>query len=379
MNGLASIIAQGQAQQDVEMDCHGGPVSKVSGPPETTASLAKGGPPLQARHQRRLQPPSETLSPPTVVISDSAFDQWLQSDNMEMQMFSQSEGLQQSTPTAVTLTATALAADAATGTRVFPAVSSKGVAEASASPTGATLVVVPAAAPATGGTVFPTASVGGAARAPASADGIAALTAAPATGGTVPFAASVGGAPASSAVAAASAEISAVEPATSGNVPSAAPIRGTVGARESSAGAVSSDAATEAAPSTDGTAAPAASTAREARALASAARSADEICGKRGASTHLFDPGTVFPLEIRHSSDERARHNSSSGGSSSSSSKDNTNDPDSWWDAACVGELLRPFDPGKRCRRSTRRGKAVLGMDLPFDRGKAGGRMQHGG
>ena len=92
VNGLANSTAQGQAQRDVEMDCHGGPVSKVSGPPETTASLARGGPPLQARHQRRLQPPCGTLSPSTVVISDSAFEQWLQSDNMEMPMFSQSEG-----------------------------------------------------------------------------------------------------------------------------------------------------------------------------------------------------------------------------------------------------------------------------------------------
>ena len=220
--------------------------------------------------------------------------------------------------------------------------------------------------------------MGGAARAPASADGIAALTAAPATDGTVPFAASVGGAPASSAVAAASAEISAAEPVTRGNAPSVASIRGAVGARESSAGAVSSDVATEAAPSTGGTAPPAASTAREARALASAAGSAGEICGERGASSHPFDPGTVFLLEVRHSSDERARHNKSSGGSSSSSSNDNTNDHDSWWDATCVGALLQTFDPGKRCRRSTRRGKAVLGADLPFDRGKTWRRMQHG-
>ena len=214
---------------------------------------------------------------------------------------------------------------------------------------------------------------------PASADGIAALTAAPATGDTVPFAASVGGAPASSAVASASAETSAPEPATSGNVPSAAPIRRVVGARESSTGAVSSDAATEAAPSTGETAAPAASTVREARALASAAGSAGKIYGERGASTHPFDPGTVFSLEVRHSSDERARNNSSSDGSSSSSSNDSTNDYDSWGDATCVGALLQPFDPGKRCRRSTRRGKAVLGVNLPFDRGKAWGRMQHGG
>ena len=131
-------------------------------------------------------------------------------------MFSPSEGPQQSAPTAVTLSAAAPAAEAMTGTCVSPAVSSKGVAEASASSAGAALVAVPAAAPATGGTVLPTASVGGAARASASADGIAALTA---TGGTVVFAASVGGAPASSAVAAASAEISAAEPATSGMFP----------------------------------------------------------------------------------------------------------------------------------------------------------------
>ena len=338
------------------MDCHGGPVSKVSGPPETITPLARGELPLQARGQRRLQPPSGTLSPPTVVILDSAFEEWLQSDNMEMPMFSQSERPQQSTPTAVTLAAKAPVADAVTGTRVFPAVSSKGVAEAPASSAGVALAAVPAEAPATGGTIFPTASVGGAARAPASADGIAALTAAPATGATVPFTASDGGTPASSAVAAASAEIPAAEPATRGNVPSAASIRGKVGARESSVGAVSSDAATEAAPSTSGTAPPAASTAREARALASAAGSAGEICGERGASTHLIDPGTVFPLKVRHSSDERARHNSSSG-SSSSSSDDNINDHDSWWDATCVGALLRPFDPGKRCRWSTGEGR----------------------
>ena len=213
-------------------------------------------------------------------------------------MFSQSEGPQQSAPTAVILAAAAPAAEAVTGTRVFPAVSSKGVAA------GAALAAVPAAAPATGGTVFPTASVGGAARATASADGIAALTAAPATGGTVLFAASVGEALASSAVAVVSVEISVAEPVTSGNVPSAAPIRGAVGARQSSTGAVSLDAAMEAITSTGGTASPAASTAREARALASAAGSAGEICGEGGASTHPFDPGTVFPLEVHHSSDE---------------------------------------------------------------------------
>ena len=189
VNGLANSIAQGQAQRDVEMGYHGGPVSKVSGPPETTASLARGRLPLQARHQRRLQPPSGTLSPPTAVISDSAFEEWLQSNEMEMPMFSLSKGQWQQPPIS---------------------------------------------------------------------------------------AASVGGSPASSAVVTTSAEISATESATSSTVPSAASIRGAFDARESSAGAVSSDAAAEAVTSTGGTAAPVASAARAAEALASAAGSAGD-------------------------------------------------------------------------------------------------------
>ena len=203
-----------------------------------------------------------------------------------------------------------------------------------------------------------------------------ALTTAPTTGGSVPCATSVEGAPASSAVAAASEEILAAEPATSGTVPSAASIRGAVGGRESSTGAISSGAEAEATPSTGGTAAPVASAARAARKLASAARSAGEIFGERVASTHPFDHGAVFPLEVRYSSDGQAKCNSS--GSSSSSSNDNTSDHDFWWDATWVGVLLRPLDPGKRCRRSARRGKAILGVDLLFERGKALGRMQHG-
>ena len=133
---------------------------------------------------------------------------------------------------------------------------------------------------------------------------------------------------------------------------------------------VSLDEAAEAAPSA----------ARAARTLASAAGSAGEICGERGASTHPFDPGTVFPLEVRDSSDERVRyngswlqHDSSSSSSNSSSSNDTTSDHDLWWDATRVGVLLRAFDPGKQHRRSTRREEAVLGVDLPFDRGKNGG------
>ena len=269
---------------------------------------------------------------------------------------------------------------------------------------------VPSAAPATGGTVFPTASVGGTARAPASDDGTMAFTAASATGGTVPSAASVGGAPASSAVVAASVE-SAAEPAISGTVPSAASVRGEVGGRESPAGTASSDAVAEAAPltgdtvisdasveradeqltldeSSAGTAssdavakaapltgdtgAPDASVERVAGKLTLKAGFSSEICGERGASTHPFDPGIMFPLEVRYassSSSSTSNSNSSSSSSSSSSHKD----------VAYAGALLRPFDPGKRCHRGARIEKAVRGLDLPFDRGKTWRRMQHGG
>ena len=140
------------------------------------------------------------------------------------------------------------------------------MAEAPTSFSGAATAAVPAAAPATGGTVFPTASVGGAARAPASADETAASKAAPTTSGTVPL---------------------------------ATPLRGEVGARESPAGAASSDAAAEVAPSTGDTTAPDASVMRVTIKLTSAAGSSSKICGERRASTHPFDPGAVFPLEVR--------------------------------------------------------------------------------
>ena len=160
--------------------------------------------------------------------------------------------------------------------------------------------------------------MGGAARAPPSADKKAALTAAPATSDTVP---------------------------------SAAPNRGAVGARESYAGAVSSDAAAEVAPSTGDTAAPDPLVARAARLLTSSAGSSSEICGERGASTHPFNPGTVFPLEVRYYNSSWLKHGSSSSSNSSSSSSSSSNDitsnHDSWWDAICVGALLQPFDPGK--------------------------------
>ena len=69
---------------------------------------------------------------------------------------------------------------------------------------------------------------------------------------------------------------------------------------ESSAGTASSDAAAEAAPLTGDTVAPDASVERVARKLTLKAGSSSKIYGERGASTHPFDPGTVFPLEVRY-------------------------------------------------------------------------------
>ena len=119
--GLTNNIAQGQAQRDVgvddraeqqrpstEIDCHGGPVPEVSRPPEATAPLARGG--SLYRHATSdgcNHLAGGTLPPPTAVISDSAFKEWLQSDDMKMSMFSLSEEPQQSAPTVVALAAAA--------------------------------------------------------------------------------------------------------------------------------------------------------------------------------------------------------------------------------------------------------------------------------
>ena len=139
----------------------------------------------------------------------------------------------------------------------------------------------------------------------------------------------------------------------------------------------------EAAPLTGDPAAPDASVERAVRKLGSATGSSSEICGERGASTHPFDLGTVFPLEVRYPNSSWLKQGSSSSSNSSSSNNSNSNSCSSsisnHKDVTYVGALLRPFDPGKRCRRGARIEKAVLGLDLPFDRGKAWRRMQHGG
>ena len=128
---------------------------------------------------------------------------------------------------------------------------------------------------------------------------------------------------------------------------------------------------------------PDASVATAARKLGSVAGISSEICRERGASNHPFNPGTVLPLAVRYHSSSWPKHNnnsnSNSNGSNNSSSNDTTSNYGPWWDTTCVVALLRPFDPGKGCQRDAMRGRAVLGVNFSFDRGKSWGRMQHGG
>ena len=150
----------------------------------------------------------------------------------------------------------------------------------------------------------------------------------------------------------------------SGTVPSASPLREAVEARESSAGAASSDAVSKVAPATSGT-----------------VTSATPLRGAVGAreSSPGAAPSDVaaeaFPLAVRYNNSSNSSNNiisssNSRGNGSSCSSNDTTSNHDSWWEATYVGALLRPFDPGKWCQRDARIG-VILGLDLPFDRGKA--------
>ena len=108
-------------------------------------------------------------------------------------------------------------------------------------------------------------------------------------------------------------------------------------------------------------------------------------------AAEVMTDARVFPdTTAPDASVERAASNSNSSNSSKSSSNgsnsngsSSTNDTTSnygpWWDTTCVVALLRPFDAGKGYQWDVRRGKAVLGVDLPFERGKSWGRMRHGG
>ena len=365
------------------------------------------------QHQRSFH----VFPPARQAQQQQPLEEWRRSEHMESSMFSMSEGLQQSEPTAVALAATAPAAEAVTGTSVFPAVLSKGVTKTPTSSMGEASTAVPAAAPTTGDTVIPDASeeradgeltLDESSAGTASSDAVA--EAAPLTGDTVIPDASVervdgkptleessAGTASSDAVAEAAPltgdtvisdaseeradgeltlDESSAGTASSDAVAEAAPLTGDTvipdasvervdgkpTLEESFAGTAASDAVAEAAPLTGDTAAPDASVERVAGKLILKAGSSSEICGERGASTHPFDPGTMFPLKVRYAS------SSNNGNSSSSNHKDVT----------YVGALLRPFDPGKRCRRGGRIEKAVRGLDLPFDRGKTWRRMQHG-
>ena len=251
-----------------------------------------GGIPWQQQHQQQRsrsggihqhQRSFHVFPPARQAQQQQPLEEWGRSENMESSMFCLSEGPQQSEPTAVAFAATAPAAEAVTGTSVFPAVLSKGVTKTPTSPAGTASTAVPAAAPATGDTVFPDASV--------------------------------------------------------------ERVDGQLTLEESSAGTAASDAAAEAASLTGDTVFPDASVERVDGQL-----TLDESSAGAASSDVAAE---AFPLAVRY-------YNNSSSSRSSSNHKD----------VAYVGALLRPFDPGKRCLQRMRRRKAVLGVALPFDRGK---------
>ena len=262
------------------------------------------------QHQRSFH----VFPPARQAQQQQPLEEWRRSENMESSMFSLSEGPQQSEPTAVAFAATAPAAEAVTGTSVFPAVLSKGVTKTPTSSMGEASAAVPAAAPTTGGIVISDASVERAdgqltldesSAGTASSDAVAEV--APLTGDTVISDASMERADGQltldelSAGTASSDAVAEVAPLTGDPVfPDASMERadGQLTLDVSSAGTASSDAVAEAAPLTGDTAAPDASMERVAGKLTLKAGSSREICGERGASTHPFDPGTVFSLEV---------------------------------------------------------------------------------
>ena len=256
------------------------------------------------------------------------------------------------------------ATEAVPDTSVFPAASLKAVVEAPTSSAGAASTAsgtVPSATPLRE-------AVGARESSAGAASSNAVSKAASTASGTVPSATPLReavGARESSAGAASSDAVSKAASTASGTVPSATPLREAVGARESSAGAASSDAVSKAAPATSGT-----------------VTSATTLRGAVGARESSFGaaPSDVaaeaFPLAVRYNNNSSNSSNNiisssnSRGNGSSCSSNDTASNHDSWWEATYVGALLRPFDPGKGCQRYARIG-VILGLDLPFDRGKA--------
>ena len=114
-------------------------------------------------------------------------------------------------------------------------------------------------------------------------------------------------------------------------------------------------------------AAPHASVERAAIKLTSASGPPSKICGKRRAFRYY---NSSWPKHDSNN-DSNSNSNGSNSNGSSSSSNDTTSNYGPWWDTACIVTLLRPFDPGIGCQRDARRGRAVIDVNLPFDRGKA--------
>ena len=345
----------GVEQRDNHMVSRGGDMPRQLQQPQQHWSRG-GGIPWQQQERPRSggihqhQRSFHVFPPARQAQQQQPLEEWRRSEHMESSMSSMSEGMQQSEPTAVALAATAPAAEAVTGTSVFPAVLSKGVTKTPTSSMGEASTAVPAAAPTTGGTVFPDASE-------KRADGQ--LTLDESSAGTAASDAAAEAAPLTGDTVFPDASVERVD--------------GQLTLEESSAGTAASDAVAEAAPLTGDTTAPDASVERVAGKLALKAGSSSEICGERGASTHPFDPGTMFPLEVRYASSNSSSSSNSNSSSSSSSSSSNHKD------ITCAGILLRRFDPGKRRLQRMRRRRAILGVALPFDRGKTWRRMQHGG
>ena len=329
----------GVQRRDDHMVSRGGGMPRQLQQPQQQRSRSGG----IHQHQRSFY----VFPPARQAQQQQPLEEWRRSENMESSMFSLSEGPQQSEPTAVAFAATAPAAEAVTGTSVFPAVLSKGVTKTPTSPAGTASMAVLAAAPATCGTVFPTTSVGGAARAPAPADETAAANAASTASGTVPSATPLReavGTREPSAGAASSDAVAEAAPLAGDTVfPDTSVERadGHLTLEESSAGTAASDAVAEAAPLTGDTAAPDASVERVAGKFTLNAGSSSEICGERGASTHPFDPGTMFPLEVCYASSSRS---SSSNSNSSSSNSSSSNHKDVAYVGHCCDRLIRGND-----------------------------------
>ena len=157
----------GVQRRDGNMVSRGGGMPRQLQQPQQHWSRGGGMPWQQQQQQQRSrgggihqhQRSFHVFPPARQAQQQQPLEEWRRSENMEMLMFSLSEGPQQSEPTAVAFSATAPAAEAVTGTSVFPAVLSKGVTKTPTSSMGEASATVPAAAPTTGGTVFPDASV----------------------------------------------------------------------------------------------------------------------------------------------------------------------------------------------------------------------------